>query len=228
MSMVKYDGPDEFDIKKVMGNPYKILGVSRDAKAKTIKKAYLALSTKYHPDVFSGDKEIFILIGRAKDCLLDPKKRALYDNFYIFKDICDQSITRMAIQRIQNTFNNIVQGAPNLDYVDIKRSIQIAVEKSIDENNLKITDQKEKITKLEKSKKRVSGTSKRGKNLVHILKANIDAIITDERGKIANVKYEQMISEEMMVVLDEFECTFKSQETLQTLTSSSTDPFNQF
>jgi len=154
MSMVKYDGPDEFDMKKVMNNPYDILGVSKKAKAKTIKKAYFALATKYHPDVFSGDKKIFILIGRAKDCLLDPKKRALYDDFYIFKDICDETIVRTAIQQIQATFSKVVQEAPNPEYVDIKKSIQIATQKSIDDNELKLTEVKEKIKTFEKSKKK--------------------------------------------------------------------------
>ena len=34
---------------------YKILGVPRDADAKTIKKAYREMSKKYHPDKYRGD-----------------------------------------------------------------------------------------------------------------------------------------------------------------------------
>lgn len=38
-------------------DPYKILGVSRDATDEQIKQAYRRLAKKYHPDLNPGDKE---------------------------------------------------------------------------------------------------------------------------------------------------------------------------
>ena len=39
-----------------MTDPYKVLGVSRDASDDDIKAAYRALARKYHPDKFAGDQ----------------------------------------------------------------------------------------------------------------------------------------------------------------------------
>ena len=61
---------------------YKILGVSRNASADEIKKAYRKLAMKYHPDRNPGKKEAedkFKEINEANEVLSDPQKRARYD-----------------------------------------------------------------------------------------------------------------------------------------------------
>ncbi len=63
---------------------YDILGVSRDASQKDIKKAYRKLAAKYHPDKNPDDKEAenkFKEVGEAYDVLSDPEKRKMYDRF---------------------------------------------------------------------------------------------------------------------------------------------------
>jgi molecular chaperone DnaJ len=60
---------------------YDILGVSRDATAEEIKKAYRKLARQMHPDVNPGaeTEERFKEVGRAYEVLSNPEKRQLYD-----------------------------------------------------------------------------------------------------------------------------------------------------
>lgn len=63
---------------------YQILGVSRKADEKEIKKAFRKLARQHHPDVNAGDKraeERFKDINEAYEVLSDPDKRAKYDQF---------------------------------------------------------------------------------------------------------------------------------------------------
>lgn len=63
---------------------YEILGISRDASADQIKKAYRGLARKNHPDVNPGDKAAearFKEAQEAYDVLSDTEKRALYDRY---------------------------------------------------------------------------------------------------------------------------------------------------
>ena len=58
---------------------YQTLGVSRDADANEIKKAFRKLAMKHHPDK-GGDEQQFKNIQQAYETLSDPQKRAEYDN----------------------------------------------------------------------------------------------------------------------------------------------------
>jgi curved DNA-binding protein len=61
---------------------YDILGVSRDAGEKEIKRAFRRLARKHHPDVNPGDPEAeerFKEINEAYEVLSDSEKRRKYD-----------------------------------------------------------------------------------------------------------------------------------------------------
>ena len=64
---------------------YEVLGISKTADEKTIKKAYRKLAKKYHPDSNEGNAsaaEHFKEVNEAYDVLSDEKKRKLYDQFW--------------------------------------------------------------------------------------------------------------------------------------------------
>ena len=61
---------------------YKVLGVSKDASAADIKKAYRTLAKELHPDTNAGNakaEERFKEVSAAYDVLSDPAKRKEYD-----------------------------------------------------------------------------------------------------------------------------------------------------
>lgn len=63
-----------------MNDPYKVLGVSRNATDDEIKKAYRTLSKKYHPDANVGSphlaeyEEMFKRVQNAYDQIMDERK----------------------------------------------------------------------------------------------------------------------------------------------------------
>jgi DnaJ-class molecular chaperone len=66
----------------VAADPYRTLGVKRDASQEDIQKAYRRLAKKLHPDLNPGNKkaeEEFKDVSAAYDLLGDPDKRARFD-----------------------------------------------------------------------------------------------------------------------------------------------------
>jgi DnaJ-class molecular chaperone len=63
-------------------DPYKILGVAKEASQDEIRRAYRKLAKKHHPDLNPGDtkaEDHFKKISAANGLLSDAEKRALFD-----------------------------------------------------------------------------------------------------------------------------------------------------
>ena len=65
------DGKEKIDL-------YEILGITKDASAEEIKKAYRLKALKTHPDK-GGDPEVFKSVSSAYSILSDPEKKKIYD-----------------------------------------------------------------------------------------------------------------------------------------------------
>jgi molecular chaperone DnaJ len=63
-----------------MRDYYEVLGVSPDAGADEIKRAYRQLARRYHPDISGDDRgSAFLEASRAYEILHDPERRKSYD-----------------------------------------------------------------------------------------------------------------------------------------------------
>ena len=72
------------DVERMKRDYYEVLGLSKGAEDKEIKRAYRKLAKKYHPDTNPGDKEAekkFKEVTEAYSVLSDPEKKKLYDQF---------------------------------------------------------------------------------------------------------------------------------------------------
>jgi len=103
---------------------YKILGVSRDADQKAIKKAYRSLAMKYHPDRNPGKEkeanEKFKEINEAYAVLGDPEKRRQYDQFGTVGNIGDifaSPYTRTTFEGLMKRFSGAGLGFDFLDNI---------------------------------------------------------------------------------------------------------------
>ncbi len=65
-------------------DPYELLGVSRDADEREIKKAFRRRARELHPDINKHDpqaEEKFKQLTEAYEVLSDPERRAIYDRY---------------------------------------------------------------------------------------------------------------------------------------------------
>ena len=118
---------------------YAVLGVSREAKAEEIKKAYRKLARQYHPDVNPGNKsaeEKFKQISEAFDVLSDEKKRGIYDRFGYYSDQLPEEAasgagfdsSRFDTANFQDVFSEIfsnIRGRASTAYTQASRGADI-------------------------------------------------------------------------------------------------------
>jgi len=88
----------------VFNNFYEILELNEDASVDQIRKGYLRLAKKYHPDQ-GGNSEMFELISKAYECLSKPEFKKNYDlEFNNMKD--DEYKNKLNIDYLKYEFDD--------------------------------------------------------------------------------------------------------------------------
>ena len=85
---------------------YKILNIDIEATNNEIKTSYIKNAKKYHPDQENGDTNMFQLITKAYETLINKNNRIEYDLYYLkksFNELQDDNFYNM-----RNNFNNFI------------------------------------------------------------------------------------------------------------------------
>lgn len=85
---------------------YGVLGIERDAAPAAIRSAYRAKSRKAHPDA-GGSATAFATLKRAHDVLMDPKKRAIFDETGQVDETLDKS-REIMVKEIVEALDNVL------------------------------------------------------------------------------------------------------------------------
>jgi DnaJ-class molecular chaperone len=96
-----------------MRDYYEVLGVSPDAGAEEIKRAYRQLARRYHPDISGDDRgAVFKELTRAYEVLRDPNRRRRHDatlsrpgkNWFADEVAIDFPSVSSVLDRMQDAF----------------------------------------------------------------------------------------------------------------------------
>lgn len=138
-----------------MDNLYDILGVSKDADIKEIKKAYKKKAIETHPDK-GGDEELFKKVQEAYEVLSNPTKRNMYDmtgqiHNISFEDRCRRFFGEFVIPNIVEIERTSFERVNAIDLIKALISDKTdALKKEIE----KFKDAKEKLEIFLKRKRK--------------------------------------------------------------------------
>ncbi len=195
-------------------NPYKILGVRKNANQKGIKKAFRNKVKEAHPDT-GGTKEAFMKVRFAYGVLGNLKKKKLYDEKGILDEQSELSFDGDVIARIAKLFEQFIQSG-----TAFKKDIDII--KSMEETAIKIkATQQDKVNKLHKVEtafKELQNRITSNKDDKNIFSKMVDIKLNDVAKVLHRSEREIKIIEQVIVELDAYECITELVQRVQMFT----------
>lgn len=167
-------------------NPYKVLGVRKNASQKTIKAAYRELCKEHHPDK-GGDTKKMAEIAAAYEILSNKGRRSDYDRTGNTSD--SPSLDKMAEDLLCHTFSSMLKNN-NLkidEYTDIMEHLEVGFERGRREGKLSLYGMKKDRTEILKISCRIR--CKEGKDLLsEICQGEIEKIESSMASCIRGVR----------------------------------------
>ncbi len=158
---------------------YETLGVTKDATADQIKRAYRARAKTAHPDR-GGQQSDFEPIVHAYEVLKDPARRLLYDSTGQDK----QTPIAAAVQTTLLQLFNQALALP--EDISVVKTVKKALEDGISKMENNIDNLEARKIGLEAKRSKIK-TKKGVQNFVHLV---VDDQIMKIAGQIANQKHE--------------------------------------
>lgn len=183
---------------------YKMLGVSREATKKEIKKAYYKLSHIHHPDKNGGDRELFEELVTAYETLIDDNKRRIYDETGIIDGSSyDNEVRKKVISAMHARLRYVVENGVPLDRYDLVQSITGEFRR----------ESKDLTKALDKAERFIEGLEYARSNTAvtegydNFMATAMDNAIKDIRVQIQNIEGELTLLDDALKCISRF--TFK-------------------
>lgn len=183
-----------------MSDPYETLGVSRDADAPTIKRAYRGKAQKTHPDKPGGSEEKFKAVQKAFEVLADPSKRKQYDET---GEADEDSDLAQAHNAISSMFLSLLEKA-DPDHNDIVKLMRQATQLRIEKHKAEKASLRKGVAKLQKVLKRIKSKAKG----VNILAQAVERTIAKLQGGLAAIEKSEKLGALILELLKDYDYQF--------------------
>lgn len=157
-------------------NPYKVLGIDKDASTLKVRKAFRSLSKIHHPDK-GGDPRKFHELSLAHEILSDRDRRERYDRTGRLE------ASRITPERVKQFLRGTLQGAlnsrDNLETVDIKQRVIESIQAGKGQAQMQRGQFENRIKRAEKMSQRLVKKEQTESLMHQILRSEIDDMLKE-------------------------------------------------